>query len=178
MARQTRKIADFDDKVLGLSLRKLDVVVGVAIAAFVLAAIIQALVLYAAALSPYLILREVHSHLGRFALFVATLMFGLALYVGLARHADVTPYFRRGTYICFGMMLLEAAIGAMLYVVIGVRPGQDVHLIYGAGTVLSLPFFIYVETTAPKRPAMGSYMWGFALLAGIIIRCLSTGGIG
>ena len=43
------------------------------------------------------------------------------------------------------------------------------------GAVLALPFFIFVEVTAKKRPAMGSYMWGFAVLAGILIRGILTG---
>jgi hypothetical protein len=58
------------------------------------------------------------------------------------------------------------------------RPYEEVHLVYGVGAVLALPFFIFVEVTAKKRPSMGSYMWGFALLAGIIIRTISTGAAG
>jgi len=79
-----------------------------------------------------------------------------------------------GLYAVFGLMLVEAGIGLALYLM-GGRPGQEVHLIYGLGTVLSIPFFIFVETTAKKRPAMGSYIWAFALLAGILIRSMGTG---
>jgi hypothetical protein len=43
--------------------------------------------------------------------------------------------------------------------------------------VLTLPFFIFVETTAKKRPAMGSYIWGFALLVGVVLRSIATGRI-
>ncbi|MCU0513854.1 MAG: hypothetical protein MUE40_14945 [Anaerolineae bacterium] len=173
MTRQTRPIVPFNDRVAGISLRWLDYALGYAIGAFILAALVQALRFDDPQL--YSVLRHLHNHLGRFTLAVAVFMFGLSLYIGLVRRADVRPYFRRGVYLCVGMMLVEAAMGAVLYFALGARPRDEAHLIYGAGTVLALPFFIYVETTAPKRPALGSYMWGFGLLAGIIIRCLQTG---
>lgn len=175
--RQTRKIADFDDKLGFISLRRLDIALVISIAGFILAVVVMTLVQVSAP-SAYLLLVMVHNHLGRFALFLSTLMFLLALYIGLARHADVTPYFRRGVYIMFGLIVLESLFGATLYFIIGARPGDEVHLIYGAGTLLSLPFFIFVERTAARRPAMGSYMWGFGLLAGIIVRCIMTGVLG
>ena len=102
-------------------------------------------------------------------------MLALAVYVGIVRKGDVTPLFRRATYIIFGTLVLEALIGGTMYLFYNARPAEDVHLIYGLGTVLSLPFFIFVETTAKKRPAMGSYIWGFALLAGIVVRSILTG---
>jgi predicted neutral ceramidase superfamily lipid hydrolase len=124
---------------------------------------------------PYLILHDLHYHLARFTLALAGVMAGVAVYIGIVRKADVTPLFRRATYIIFGTMLIESLIGLAMYLFFNARPSQDVHLIYGMGTVLSLPFFIFVETTARKRPAMGSYIWGFTLLAGIILRSISTG---
>ncbi len=175
--RQTSKIAAFDDKLGFIPLRRLDAALIVSIVIFIVAAALMALQ-QTATPSIYLVLIVVHNHLGRFALFLATMMFILALYIGLARHADVTPYFRRGVYIMVGLIVLESLFGGVLYVVMGARPGDEVHLIYGAGTILALPFFIFVERTATRRPAMGSYMWGFGLLAGIIIRCIMTGSMG
>jgi hypothetical protein len=124
---------------------------------------------------PFLILHDLHYHLARFGLVVALIMVTIAVYVGIIRKGDVTPLFRRATYVVFGTMLFEALIGLSMYLFFSARPGQDVHLIYGMGSVLSLPFFIFVESTAKKRPAMGSYIWGFALLAGIILRAIMTG---
>jgi len=71
-------------------------------------------------------------------------------------------------------MAFQALIGLIMYA-IGLRPHEEVHLIYGLGSVLALPFFIFVEVTARKRPAMGSYIWGFAVLAGVLIRSILTG---
>lgn len=122
----------------------------------------------------YPLLRDLHFYISRAGFAIALVMLVIAVYIGLIRHGDVTRVFRRATYAVFGLMLLEALIGLTMYL-IGGRPGQDVHLIYGLGTVLSIPFFIFVETTAKKRPAMGSYIWAFALLAGILIRSMATG---
>jgi hypothetical protein len=46
------------------------------------------------------------------------------------------------------------------------------------GALLSLPFFIFVETTAKKRPAMGSYIWAFTLMIAIFVRSIMTGAAG
>jgi len=73
-----------------------------------------------------------------------------------------------------GLVGVEAAIGLILYAQ-GGRPGQEVHLIYGVGALLALPFFVFVETTATKRPAMGSYLWGFGLVTAIMLRAIMTG---
>lgn len=120
-------------------------------------------------------LQGAHYWLSRIGLGAAAVMLGLAFYIGLLKHGDVTPYFRRTAYTISGLMLLEAAIGAVMYFIIGARPAEEVHLIYGLGAFLSLPFFIFVEVTAKKRPAMGSYMWGFAVLAAVIVRGILTG---
>lgn len=120
------------------------------------------------------LLRDVHFALSRAGLVIALVMFAIGLYTGLMRHRDVTRQYRWATYSVTGLMLLEALIGLAMYI-IGARPFEQVHLIYGMGAFLALPFFIFVEVTAKKRPAMGSYLWGFALLAGIIIRAIMTG---
>lgn len=173
-ARQTRKIKAFNDKLWFIPLKPLDVALVVVIVGFILLVIADTLGRYPLA-NGYVVFRELHAQLGLFTLLLATVMFLVAMYIGNVRGADVTPYFRRGTYIIFATMAFEGAIGLILYAIYGARPGEEVHIIYGMGTILSLPFFIFVERTAQKRPAMGSYMWGFGLLAGIIVRCLSTG---
>lgn len=122
----------------------------------------------------YAFLRDVHQAVAYSGLIVAAVMLFVAIFLGLYRHGDVTAWFRRITYTIFAFMLVQGCIGGIMYLM-GGRPGEDVHIIYGYGVVLSLPFFIFVETTAKKRPAMGSYIWGFTMLAAIIVRCISTG---
>ena len=124
--------------------------------------------------SLYPLLTTIHYWISRIGLLTALMMFGIGLFVGLVRHGDVTTYYRRAVYIVAGVMLVQSLIGLVMYAM-GGRPFEDVHLIYGMGAVLALPFFIFVEVTAKKRPAMGSYMWGFAVLAGILVRGIMTG---
>lgn len=126
----------------------------------------------------YLFLREAHFHLSRAMLIIGVGGFLLALYIGLIRHGDVTRWFRRAVYAVAGLALVEALIGLAMYVGINARPHDEVHLIYGLGAVLALPFFIFVEKTATRRPAMGSYIWGFALIAAITVRSIMTGAAG
>ena len=127
-----------------------------------------------ATLTPLLQLRALHDQLGRAGLVIALLMTAQAVRVGILRKDDVTPLFRAAAFLIFGTMLLQALLGLPLYAE-GLRPAQDIHVIYGMATVLALPFFMFVEMTARKRPAMGSYIWGFALLAGIALRSILTG---
>lgn len=125
-----------------------------------------------------LALRTIHYWLSRASLAIALVMLGVAVYIGLIRHGDVTLMFRRAAYSMVAFIVLEALVGLTMYALIGARPYDEVHLIYGIGAILSLPFFIYVESTAKKRPAMGSYIWGFAILAAIIVRLYMTGAAG
>jgi hypothetical protein len=126
----------------------------------------------------YPFLQGAHYWLSRVGFAAAILMFIIGLVIGVIRKRDVTLWYRLTTYAITVLMLLEAAIGGLLYVGVGARPYEDVHLIYGLGAVLALPFFIFVERTAKKRPAMGSYIWGFAVLTGILIRAILTGAAG
>lgn len=125
----------------------------------------------------YEILRQIHYWVSRVGLAVAVVMLGMAVYIGLIKHGDVTPWFRGITYTIFAFMLAQGLMGGLMWLM-GGRPGEEVHLIYGYGVVLSLPFFIFVEVTAKKRPAMGSYIWGFLMLAAIIVRTITTGPVG
>ena len=175
--RTTRKIGDFNDRIGPLPLTGLDWVLVNGTLAFIALVGIHTL-RTVDTVTITALLRAEHYHLSRYTLALALLLAGIAAYIGLIKHADVTPYFRRGTYVIVGTMTFEALLGAAMYFILGLRPGEEVHLIYGAATVLSLPFFIFVEVTAQKRPAMGSYIWGFLLLAGIIFRSISTGPVG
>ncbi len=176
VTRQTRPYTEFDGKIAGfIKIHKLDIALVVSTILFIILVSVQEIFNGSPDNTIYALAQQLHYHLSRYSLFIAILMFVLSLYIGLAKHADVTPYYRRGVYVMVASMIVESIIGIFMYVVIGARPYEDVHLIYGVATILCLPFFIFVETTAEKRPSMGSYMWGFAILAGIIFRSISTG---
>ncbi|MBK9125204.1 MAG: hypothetical protein IPM16_19060 [Chloroflexi bacterium] len=142
--------------------------------AFIVVAIIDAVSRFGE-LNAYLVTRAVHYQLSRYGLIAAAVMGIVAFVLGVVRKDDVTPWFRRGAYVVFGSMLLQAILGFVLLLVFGVQPGQPEHIVYGIATAACLPFFIFVETTAKKRPAMGSYIWAFVLLAGVVVRAIGTG---
>lgn len=123
----------------------------------------------------YLVMRSLHYQISRYSLIVAGIMAGVAIFFGAIRKDDVTPWFRRGAYVVFGSLLLQALLGFGLLLIFGTQPYQPEHIIYGIAAAVCLPFFVFVETTAKKRPAMGSYIWGFILLMGIIVRAIGTG---
>ncbi len=125
----------------------------------------------------YTLLHTVHYWISRTGIIVGLVMLVIAIYVGLIRHGDVTKWFRRGAYAVTAFIGVEFVIGWTMYFM-GGRPYEDVHIIYGFGALLSLPFFIFVETTAKKRPAMGSYLWAFALMVAIFVRSIMTGAAG
>ena len=154
-----------------LTQRERRLVAGLALALLLFCALVLAT---NATLTIWLQGRALHNQLGRAGLALALLMTARAVQVGILRKGDVTPLFRAATYVIFGTMLLQALLGLLLYAR-GLRPAQEVHLIYGMAAVLALPFFIFVELTARKRPAMGSYIWGFGLLTGILLRSILTG---
>ncbi|MBE2267185.1 MAG: hypothetical protein IAE80_03075 [Anaerolinea sp.] len=126
----------------------------------------------------YLFLRQAHYFVSRAGLVVGLIGLAAAVYIGLIRHGDVTPVFRRAVYAVVALIALEAGMGALMYFGINARPHEEVHLIYGIAALLALPFFIFVEKTATKRPAMGSYIWGFGLMAAILLRSIMTGAAG
>ena len=122
----------------------------------------------------YSTLHTIHYWISRIGIVVGLVMLVFALYIGLVQHGDVTKWFRRGAYAVTAFIGVEFLIGGTMFL-IGGRPHEDVHIIYGFGALLSLPFFIFVETTAKKRPAMGSYMWAFTLMVAIFMRSIMTG---
>jgi hypothetical protein len=126
----------------------------------------------------YPVLKHLHYNLSRYGLAVSAIMLIIAIVIGIVRKGDVTPWFRRGVYVVVGTMLVQALIGMYLMYVLNIPSGKPEHIIYGFGAVLALPFFIFVEVTAKKRPSMGSYIWGFALMLGILFRAVSTGPVG
>jgi hypothetical protein len=122
----------------------------------------------------YPLFHTAHYWLSRIGMIVGVVMLLIAIYIGLIRHGDVTKWFRRGAYAVFGFIGLEFLLGVLMYL-LGGRPAEDVHVIYGFGALLALPFFIFVEVTAKKRPAMGSYIWAFILMVAIFARSIMTG---
>ncbi len=128
----------------------------------------------AAGATPYAWLSALHRELGRLLLGSALVMALVGAYIGLWQRGDVRPWYRRLSYLIAAYLLGQFFLGLVLYL-LGGRPAENVHLIYGLGALLVIPFFAFVEITAQKRPAMGCYIWAFTMLSGIALRTLLTG---
>ena len=121
------------------------------------------------------VLRTIHFYIAWTGVYVGVLMFGIGLVIGVVMRRDVTVLFRRTVYFIAGTMVVQALIGTYMWFIIKTRPAAEVHWIYGVGTAIALPFFIFIEVTAEKRPSMGSYLWGLGMLVAIGFRSILTG---
>ena len=121
------------------------------------------------------LLKSIHFYIAWSGVYAGLVMFSIGIYIGIVQKRDVTRLFRRTVYVIAATFLLQALIGILLWYGIGARPSGDAHWIYGFGTAASLPFFAFIEKTAEKRPAMGSYVWGFGMLVAIGFRSILTG---
>jgi hypothetical protein len=123
----------------------------------------------------YPAMRAAHYIIAWSGVYVGLLMFGIGVYIALVQKRDVTVLFRRTVYFIAGTMLVQVALGLLMWYGVGARPAAEAHWIYGFGTAAALPFFAYIEITAQKRPSMGSYLWGFGMLVAIGFRSILTG---
>ena len=74
----------------------------------------------------YSTLHTFHYWLSRVGLVVGLVMLVVALYIGLARHGDVTKWFRRGAYAVTAFIGVEFVLGITMFL-LGGRPGEDRH---------------------------------------------------
>jgi heme A synthase len=116
-----------------------------------------------------------HHYLSRFIPLTALILMLLGLSLAL-RKKDVTPWLRQIAYFLSGLVVLQAILGSVLYVRGSRALEPDIHLVYGVGISLIMPFFIYVERTAEKRPAVGAFILGALLVIGMSFRSILTGG--
>jgi hypothetical protein len=123
----------------------------------------------------YLLLKTLHHTLAWTAVYVGLLMFVIGVAIGIGQKRDVTRLFRRTVYFIAGTVFVQMLIGVLMWFGVGVRPSSESHWIYGVATAAVLPFFAFIEVTAEKRPAMGSYLWGFGMLVAIGFRSILTG---
>src|SRR5688572_3802861 len=98
-----------------------------------------------------------HQYLSRLIPFTALILMllGLAL---VFRKKDVTPWLRQIAYFLSGLIFLQGILGSILYARGSRALEPDIHLVYGLGISLIMPFFIYIERTAEKRPAVGAFI--------------------
>jgi hypothetical protein len=73
------------------------------------------------------------------------------------------------------LFILQIVFGIILWLG-GARPMRDVHLIYGAVTVLAIPGYFAISKGRDDRTATLAYTLIFIFLVGISARAAMTGG--
>ena len=90
------------------------------------------------------------------------------------RKSPLSPSYRGALVIGVGLGVVQAALGLFL-VFSGLRPADNLHFLYGASVILTLPLVMsYIVDKKISRPLA----FGLACLfmAGLAIRAITTGG--
>jgi heme A synthase len=90
------------------------------------------------------------------------------------RKAGVGAAFRGALYIGVGLGIIQAIVGLTL-VLSGQRPSDNLHYLYGASVILTLPLVAsYIVDKKFSRPL--AYGLASLFMAGLAIRAITTGG--
>ena len=117
---------------------------------------------------------ELHQNVARaLVLYYAAIgVWGLFLAI---RKSPLTPSYRGALVIGVALGVMQAALGLFL-VFSGLRPADNLHFLYGASVILTLPLVMsYIVDKKISRPLA----FGVACLfmAGLAIRAITTGGV-
>jgi heme A synthase len=116
---------------------------------------------------------ELHTLIAR-ALVLYFAVVGLwGLFLGI-RKASLGPAFRGALIIGVGLSIVQAIVGLSL-VATGLRPADNLHYLYGASVILTLPLVTsYIVDKKFSRPL--AYGLASLFMAGLAIRAITTGG--
>ncbi|HEX8966564.1 MAG TPA: hypothetical protein VF937_01705 [Chloroflexota bacterium] len=90
------------------------------------------------------------------------------------RKSVLTPGFRGALIIGVGLGVVQALVGLVL-VISGRRPLDNLHFLYGASVILTLPLVAsYLVDKRFSRPL--AYGLASLFMAGLAIRAMTTGG--
>jgi heme A synthase len=90
------------------------------------------------------------------------------------RKSPMSPGYRGALVIGVGLGVLQALLGVFL-VVSGLRPADNLHFLYGASVILTLPLVMsYIVDKKFSRPL--AFGLASLFMAGLAIRAITTGG--
>ena len=90
------------------------------------------------------------------------------------RKAGLSPSYRGALVIGVGLGVVQAIIGVTL-VLGGFRPEDNLHFLYGASVILTLPLVMsYIVDKKVSRPL--AFGLASLFMAGLAIRAITTGG--
>jgi hypothetical protein len=90
------------------------------------------------------------------------------------RKSPLSPGYRGALIIGVGLGVVQAAIGVFL-VLSALRPADNLHFLYGASVILTLPLVMsYIVDKKFSRPL--AFGLASLFMAGLAIRAITTGG--
>jgi heme A synthase len=90
------------------------------------------------------------------------------------RKSEMSPGYRGALVIGVGLGVVQALIGVFL-VLSGLRPADNLHFLYGASVILTLPLVMsYIVDKKFSRPL--AFGLASLFMAGLAIRAITTGG--
>jgi heme A synthase len=91
------------------------------------------------------------------------------------RKSPLSPGYRGALVIGVGLGVVQALIGVFL-VLSGLRPLDNLHFLYGASVILTLPLVMsYIVDKKFSRPL--AFGLASLFMAGLAIRAITTGGV-
>ena len=85
------------------------------------------------------------------------------------------PWLEWARKILTGLLLLQVALGALLYAT-GDRPAEGIHVLYGVLVVGALPLANAFSSEAPAKARAGVLAVAAVVTLGLLWRLISTGG--
>jgi heme A synthase len=117
---------------------------------------------------------ELHQRIA-FSLVVYFAVLGVWGIVLAIRKSPLTPGYRGALVIGVGLGAVQALIGLVL-VLSGDRPLDNLHFLYGASVILTLPLVMsYIVDKKFSRPL--AFGLASLFMAGLAIRAITTGGV-
>ncbi len=90
------------------------------------------------------------------------------------RKSPISPGYRGALIIGVALGVIQALIGVFLLLQ-GARPEDNLHFLYGASVILTLPLVMsYIVDKKVSRPL--AFGLGTLFMAGLAIRAITTGG--
>jgi CDP-diglyceride synthetase len=115
---------------------------------------------------------ELHARLANTALFFCIIMGLWGTWRFLRKHGMDGSYWGAAV-IAEVLILVQGALGAYLWI-IGLRPARNIHVLYGIVAALAIPLIFFYTKGREERPEMLMYAVGFLILAGLLLRAMST----
>jgi heme A synthase len=116
---------------------------------------------------------ELHQTVARMLVLYYVVVGGWGLILAL-RKSGLSPNYRGALVIGVGLGVAQALIGIAL-VLGGSRPSDNLHFLYGASVILTLPLVMsYIVDKRVSRPL--AFGLASLFMAGLAIRAITTGG--